>query len=238
MKVVIPTNCPICNSVLERVNSQLFCRNDSCEGRVVNRISSFCKKMKIKGLAIKSIEKLDLLSISELYTLDKDYLVSVLGKNGEKIYKEIQESLNTDIGTLIGSLGIPLIGQTTARKLKATSIEDIDFSGLPNKAKDNFREFANSELYDELCNIPFNLLPAEEVAVTGKTVCLTGKFQFPKAKIEEQLKSLGYKVVQSVTKALDILVTNDINSTSSKIDTAKKYEIQIKTLEEILNGQR
>lgn len=66
MKVEIPNFCPICSSTLVRVNMQLFCENDECEGRTINRISSFCKKRKIKGLAIKSLEKLNLNSIADL----------------------------------------------------------------------------------------------------------------------------------------------------------------------------
>jgi len=237
MKVEIPTVCPCCSSILERVNMQLFCRNDMCEGRSLHRISSFCKKIKIKGLAEKSIEKLNIDSIADLYSLDMDYLVSVLGKNGEKVYREIQESLSTDIGTLIGSLGIPLVGRTTASKITG-DLRDINYSALPNKAKENLQDFITSDLWKDLINVPFNFSkkPAEEVTV-AKTVCLTGKFPLPKAIIEEKLHELGYVTKETVTKALDLLITNDINSTSSKVTKARQYGISIKTLEEVLNEQ-
>jgi len=234
MKVEIPTRCPCCLSNLERVNMQLFCINEKCEGRSLHRISNFCKKIRIKGLAEKSIEKLNIDSIAELYSLDKDYLVSILGKNGEKVYREIQESLHTDIGTLIGSLGIPLVGRTTAAKLTG-DLDCIDYSALPNKAKENLQEFFKSDLWKDLLNIPFNfsIKPAEEVTVI-ETVCLTGKFQFPKTVIEAKLHELGYKTTETVTKTLDLLITNDINSTSSKVNKARQYGISIKTLEEVL----
>lgn len=236
MKVLIPSHCPICNSELERVNMQLFCRNDSCEGRSNNRINSYCKKIKIKGLAEKSIEKLNIESIADLYSLDKESLVSILGKNGEKIYMEIQRSLNTDINTLIGSLGIPLVGLTTAKKLKADSIFNIDYSGLPNKASENFKKFLQSDLYDDLCNIPFNFEKKEDAAKEQAQgiVAITGKFPIPKREIEEKLNELGYIVVDTISKKVNLLVTNDKNSTSSKMETARKYNIEIKTLEEII----
>lgn len=236
MKVEIPKVCPCCNSLLERVNMQLFCRNDDCSGRSDVRIANFCKKLKIKGLALKSIEKLNINSISELYSLDKDSLVAVLGKNGEKIYMEVQKSLNTDICDFIGALGIPLVGQTTAKKIKAKSLSEMDYSELPNKAKDNFTKFLLSDLFSDLKEIKFNFanVRTAEDAGINKTVCLTGKFSIPKKEIEAKLNELGYSVVDSVTKAVNLLITNDINSTSSKIQKARQYNIHITTLEEIL----
>ena len=91
-QIQIPTDCPSCGSKLEQVNSQLFCRNISCEAQSSKKVEAFAKKMKIKGLGPSTISKLELTHISEIYELDKDYLVSILGdKTGTKIQKKIWE---------------------------------------------------------------------------------------------------------------------------------------------------
>ena len=69
----------------------------------------------------------------------------------------------------------------------------------------------------------------KESALTGKNICITGKLV--KFKNRAELKSIieqhGGKVVSTVSKKTDILINNDINSTSSKNNTAKLYKIPI-----------
>ena len=59
-EIIIPTHCPACNSVLDIVNDQLFCRNPDCPAKSSKRIEHFAKTLKIKGLGKATIEKLDL----------------------------------------------------------------------------------------------------------------------------------------------------------------------------------
>ena len=75
-------------------------------------------------------------------------------------------------------------------------------------------------------------MPAEDLS--GNTVCFTGTLhcsykgeQLTKATAEEVARSKGLTVVNSVTKKLDILVTADPNSMSSKAKKARSYNIRI-----------
>ena len=136
----IPSVCPSCSSTLERVKQQLFCRNASCGDRIAHQIESYCKKRKIKGLAGKSIEKLNLSGIPDIYHLTEEEYEDTLGKNGLKIYKEVRDSLTTTVADLVGSLSIPLVGRTTAKKITG-SFKWMDYSALPNKATENLRDF-------------------------------------------------------------------------------------------------
>lgn len=229
--MILPTNCPACNSGLVRENAVLYCRNEYCSGQQFSKLVNYCKKRKIKGLSDKSLEKLKINSILELYSLSKDDLVSVLGKNGEKIDKEIRDSLNTDLSNLIGALGIRLVGMNTAEKLTGT-LDNLDYSNLGKEAQKHFKAFIESNLYFDILEISFNVAK-EVIKETKGTICITGKFSTPRAVMAKDLTARGYKVVNTVTKSLNFLLTNDINSTSSKVAKARAYNIKIITLENI-----
>jgi DNA ligase (NAD+) len=83
MKIKIPTNCPCCDYTLELVNDQLFCRNQACDAQLSKKLEHFCKALGIKGLGEKTIEKLQLSDITELYYLELDQIIELLGS--EKI---------------------------------------------------------------------------------------------------------------------------------------------------------
>ena len=48
-EILPPTQCPSCDSVLEWVNDQLFCRNGSCPAQNSKAVEHFAKTIKIKG---------------------------------------------------------------------------------------------------------------------------------------------------------------------------------------------
>ena len=59
-EIIIPTHCPACNSELDTVKDQLFCRNPNCPAQSSKKVEHFAKTLKIKGLGAVTIEKLDL----------------------------------------------------------------------------------------------------------------------------------------------------------------------------------
>ena len=74
MKVKILKNCPSCNSDLIRIKDQLFCKNKTCPAINYKQVINYAKVLKIKGLGEKTIEKLSLKSISDIYYLTEDNL--------------------------------------------------------------------------------------------------------------------------------------------------------------------
>lgn len=67
------------------------------------------------------------------------------------------------------------------------------------------------------------------VAENQMHVCMTG---FRDKQLEEALKAQEHVVLNGVTKECDVLVVKDLNSTSSKMTTAKQRGIRIVTREE------
>lgn len=231
-----PTACPCCDYILEKINDQLFCRNTSCSAQALKKLEHFCKVLGIKGLGPKTIEKLDIQEPVEIYYLDSKILINVLGeKLGNKLLVEIEASKKADLSTVLEAFSIPLIGGTASKKIASTvnnidaiTLEVLKTAGLGAKASDNLLEWINTE-YKELKDfLPFNFSSVKQVY--NKTVCITGKLKNFKNKAEATiaLNKAGYRVVDDITKSVDILV-DEGDQTSSKYEKAVKYGITIIT---------
>lgn len=235
----IPTNCPTCGSILVRVKDQLFCENNACEAKSSKKLVHFAKTMKILGLGEKTLEKLELNGIPDLYTLSQFDMVEKLGdKIGNKIFNEIEKSKNATLGTFIASMSIPLIGKSAADKLQS-QISSLDMinedvckkAGLGPAATKSMMNWVNNE-YQNYKTLPLNftVLKAE---VPKLKVCISGKINgYTKTKIAELLSSHNVEVKDNVTKDVDYLITEETNTT--KVNKAKEYNITIISLESFL----
>ena len=73
----------------------------------------------------------------------------------------------------------------------------------------------------------------------GKTICITGTLSEKRSVIEEKLRKGGMKIVNSVSKNTDYLLTNNPNSSSSKCKKAIELGLSIineQELEKLLNN--
>lgn len=233
-----PTTCPSCGYKLEKVQDQLFCRNVACTAQVNGKIIHFCKTLGIKGMGPKTVEKLQLGDITEIFYLDPADISELLGeKTATKLLDEIERSKTADFATVIESFSIPLVGKTAARKLatKVSRVEDItakicEEAGLGPKLTLNLMSWLENE-YEQLKEfLPFSFQPVTDVVTPGKTVCITGKLKSykKKADAENDLKAAGYTLVDSVTKSLNYLV-DEGNSESAKRKKAEQYGVIIIT---------
>jgi len=245
--IEIPTKCPSCNSELELVNMQLFCRNKNCSSIISKKIEKFSKTVKIMGLGQKTIEKLNLLSIPEIYELTEEYITNTLGiKLGEKLYKEIEKSKSIPIGVFLTAMSIPLIGKTAGDSLTkvVSSIEEINETkckqaGLGNKAIENLINWINTE-YSVYSSMPIKFSKQSKVVDTPVklNVVITGKLKdfSSREKAKEFLSQYGIKVINSLSSNVNYLVSDVETSTSSKYKKAIELNIPIVTLEQLINN--
>ena len=243
MKIQIPSKCPSCNSVLILANDQLFCRNKSCEAQSLKKIEHFCKSVKLKGFGPATLAKLNFESILDLFTFSLSYYKETLGdKIGQKLYDEVQKAKNhITLNQVIAGLGIPLVGATVASKLSKhiTSIDDINEkvckeSGLGDKVTNNLLEYSRSEEYAALKDLLSKFKPTSSKQSNSLTVCITGKLDDFKSRAQaaQYLETLGFTVVDNVTKTTDILI-NEEDRDSSKLKKAKSLGIMITTIKEL-----
>ena len=240
-EIIIPTHCPACNTALDIVNDQLFCRNPSCPAKSSKKVEHFAKTLKIKGLGAATIEKLDLQDYHELYSFTESELIELLGseKLGTKLFAEIENSKSADLTTLLPAFSIPLIGRSASNKLtkKVSNISEITYttcidSGLGPKAASNLVDWLVNEFhFNEYYELPFSFTCeiAEVDYVPHKgVVCITGKLKsYPtKAAAEKVLQKYGYETKASLTKQVTILV-NESGIESAKTNKAQEMGIKI-----------
>ena len=235
-KIEIPIACPACGGEVERRKDQLFCINNTCSATTLKILLHYVKTTKIMGLGEKTLDKLNIESITELYNFTEQELITILGeKIGTKIYKEINKSKVTTLQRFLSAQSIPLIGKTAGEKIENTvsSISEITEevckkAGLGEKATNNLMNW----IHNEYIELPITFLEAEPVQ-SGLAVCVSGKIPgYTKAKIKELLKDYNVAVKDSVTKDLDYLITNESNT--AKVNKAKTYNITVMNFSEFM----
>lgn len=193
----------------------------------------------MKGFGSKTIEKLDLGDLTEIFSLEFDVLADRIGseKVAEKLLQEIDKAKSADLATVLSSFSIPLIGQTASKKIASTvgCVEDINeasckTAGLGEKATQNLLYFLQYDLPEMKEFLPFSFQSGKSstVSSSGKTVCITGKLKTFKTKSQayEALQQAGYVVVESVTKTLCFLVDEE-NKNSTKRQKADTLGVTI-----------
>jgi len=240
MKIEIPTHCPCCNYHLELINSQLFCRNQACDAQLLKRVEHFCKTMGIKGMGTKTIEKLELADITELYYLDVEQLTEQLGsqKIAEKLILELDRSRSASLNQVLASMSIPLVGNTASQKIcqvvnhiNEINLETCKQAGLGDKVTQNLLNWLETDFIEMKDFLPFSFRSEKPVInTTTKSVCITGKLSSYKTKAEayKKLTEYGFKITESVTKNTDYLVDEEDKS-STKRKKAEELGIKIIT---------
>jgi DNA ligase (NAD+) len=251
MKIKIPTNCPCCEYTLELVNDQLFCRNQACGAQLGKKLEHFCKTLGIKGMGAKTLEKLQLSDITEIYYLELDEIIAALGseKIAVKLLDEINRSRNSDLATILPAFSIPLVGNTAAQKISKVvhSIDDITEeqckqAGLGEKVTNNLISWLETDFQEMKEFLPFSFTVDNKPVANaiGEVVCITGKLTSFKTKSEatKALENAGFKVTDSVTKQTNYLVDEDNKGSSKRIKADQLGITIIKNLLHFLNEKK
>ena len=254
-EIKAPKVCPACGSHLVLDGAHYFCENTlSCKPQLVKSIVHYASReaMNIAGFSEKTaeqlFEKLNIKSISDLYKLNKEELMT-LEKFGEKkaqnLLDAIEKSKDCELYAFIYALGIPNVGAKTAKDLvkkfksleglkKATLEELVEVSDVGDIIAECVYEFFREEkvlnTINKLLNLGVNP-KYEEQEVTeslfkGKTVVVTGSLEdYTRISIKEKFESLGAKVSGSVSKKTDYVLAGE--EAGSKLKKAEELGIKI-----------
>jgi DNA ligase (NAD+) len=159
-KIDEPKVCPFCGEKLVRKNddgAHLYCSNKECCEKQIQRINYFVKKdcMNIDGLSLKTIRKMYESGLvkkwQDLYNVTYDDLVAIgLGeKVSLKLIDQINNSRLSDPVHVLMSLGIPMIGKVTAKRIMNyfLSIKNLRYATVEQVSSiDGVGEVAAQEL--------------------------------------------------------------------------------------------
>ena len=240
-KIIPPTNCPSCNSVLEWKKDMLYCISDTCGVKSQKSIEHWAKTLKIKGLGPATIEKLNIDTLMDIYEIPGQYIELALGseKLATKLFGEIEKSKSLPLNKVLPAFGIPLIGNSASGKLCSViqTLEELTPSkckeaGLGPKATSNLMEWLEGE-YENNIKPRMKFEPKSEQRVERPVankgiVCISGKLSSVKTKAvaETLLTEAGYTVKSSLTKDVTILI-NESGIESAKTTKARKSGVTI-----------
>ena len=252
-QILPPSNCPACGSILEWEKDQLYCIHTNCAGRTHKMVEHFAKTLRIKGLGPKTIEKLEITSIYDLYQLPLEMMIAALNseKLAVKLHREINNSKNAELVDLLPAFSIKLIGRTASSKIcsKIRNIDDIDEehckeAGLGPLARQYLLDWLKKDFTNGYDRLPFRwqqLTTIETKSQNKGVVCISGKLKSysTKAAAKKVLEKQGFLVKSSLTKDVNILI-NESGIHSAKSRTAQERGVTIitnlKTF--LINGEK
>ena len=251
-KIIIPKNCPSCNSQLSQQEGQvaLKCLNSKeCTPQIEQTIIHFIsrKAMNIIGIGNQTIRELVFKKIihrsADLYNLNKsdfEKLDRVGDKSIDNYIDAIEKSKSITFDKFIYALGIKEVGEASAKSISFIfkSINDfmncnkdslIQVNDIGPIVADNIITFLkdpyNKRNITNLLNsgIVINY-PTDKN--NNKIVVITGKFlNLSRDEIIEDITKLGYRVSNTVSKKTEFLICGE--KPGSKQKKAKELGIQI-----------
>ena len=221
------------------------------------------KGLDIKGLSTATLEKLVdwgwVTCFADIFNLRHHYTEWIqkpgFGKASvEKLLNAIEYAqYNSTHESFISAIGIPLIGRTMVKELMKNGIatyyvlynlvqqgQDFSqFSGFGYEKSESLLKFDYTEANKAYALMNFISPEPEEKkenTLEGKSIVITGTLNHFKnrAELQKVIEAAGGKVVGSVSKNTSYLINNDIDSTSSKNQTAKRLGVPIITEEKFL----
>ncbi|SSC08874.1 BRCT domain-containing protein [bacterium endosymbiont of Bathymodiolus sp. 5 South] len=258
----IPTVCPSCGKTLQWESDFLICVNHSeCPAQVIGKMEYFFKILgNNDGFGVATIKKLyenGIRKISEIYALTHNDLTKMgFGdKTSENLIAERHKSITEQIEDwrFLAAFGITRLGMGNCENLlRSCLLSDIFVLNLEKIADiEGFAELTAQAVvtglqdikneFDLLNQYDFNLeitpLQNERIEFThvlvGKKVVFTGKMNGSRDKMKKKAKSIGIKVLVSVSAKTDYLVVGD-NVGQKKIAAAEKFNVAILTEENYL----
>lgn len=259
--------CPVCGTSLTRVEGEAawVCPNKyGCKPQITGRIEHFVARhaMNIDGIgeevAVQLHESGLVHNIADIYSLTGNDLMRLehfQRKASDRILSGIRKSLEVPFERVLFAIGIPYVGETTAKVL-ARNVHTIDrlmqmtaleLSSIPEigpKIADSIVDFFanpdNVTIIERLREAGVQLcLSEEELAnrtnlLEGKKIVISGVFaRHSREEYKAMIEQNGGKNVSSISAATSYVLAGE-NMGPAKLEKARKLGIPIIGEEEFL----
>lgn len=261
-EIIMPSNCPICNSPLEVIESDAKrrCVNPKCPALIQGSIIHFASRdaMDIKGLGEKVVEELFnahlINNYADIYELKAEQLEDREGwgkVSAENLIEAVNESKNIPFERVLFALGLRHVGIIAARllaehfksmdRLMNASINDLEnVKGIGTEtAVSILKSLKDENMNQIITRLKDYGLQMEYVqsntgaSLQGKSFLITGTLDKPRKYYEELILSNGGSLLSGVSKNLDFLIAGE--KAGSKLDKANKLGVKVISQDEFLN---
>ena len=188
-----------------------------------------------------------------VYSSGSKSKINTIKDSAIKLFKAIDDKKNINFDRFIYSLGIRHLGSSTASLLashfitfnnmvsvfKLHKLDEIDevrsLDGIGDKVVnaliDFFQNRETLNLVNDLIKMGVTIQDYEKIEtdsiLSGKRIVITGTLEsMSRAEAKVRIESLGGKVVSSISKNTNYLITGE-KPTNSKIDKANSLEVRI-----------
>ena len=259
--------CPVCGTPLTRIEGEAawVCPNKyGCKPQITGRIEHFVARhaMNIDGIgeevAVQLFDSGMVKNVADLYSLTGNRLLCLehfQQKAASRILNGIRKSLEVPFERVLFAIGIPFVGETTAKVL-ARNVHTIDrlmqmtaleLSSIPEigpKIADSIVDFFanpdNVTIIESLREAGVQLcLSEEELAnrtnlLEGKKIVISGVFaRHSREEYKAMIEQNGGKNVSSISAATSYVLAGD-NMGPAKLEKARNLSIPIINEEEFL----
>lgn len=239
-----PTHCPTCKGQLEVDGAYLLCPMLDCQGKVIGDLAIWIRATKIKGVGPNVLSALIDAGTDDAYKFmtaerEKFHDACKSEKNGDKIYEQVKALTEMDLATVLYGLNIPHCGEINSRRIEkhfktmdaltaAGPDELAKVQGIKTTADEIFAALlAKTMLINELNKVIKYRTQDSKGPLAGKSFCITGELSMGREFVHEWIRNKGGEVKTGVSKNLDYLVTNDVNSGSSKNKKASDLGVKV-----------
>ncbi|WP_340099994.1 NAD-dependent DNA ligase LigA [Salinibaculum salinum] len=257
-----PDTCPVCESPVERDGPLAFCTGGlACPAQLEQAIQHYASRdaLDIEGLGEKSVEQLVdaglIESLSDLYELTVEELTALDGwgqTSAENLVAEIDATTAPPLADFLTALGIPEVGETTARSLaqafgtfeaveNASEEELREVDDIGPKVAAEIRGFFESEQNRKAIEALLEYVSPQEAETSGGeeldglTFVFTGALdQFTRSEAQDIVERHGGSATSSVSGNTDYLVVGD-DPGQTKQDDAADNDVPILAEAEFLD---
>ena len=256
-KAAVISECPACSSKLRWRNDFLICENHTCPAKIQTQLYYWFKTLgNCDGFGPKTIEVLqenDCTTIKQIYkqTVSSLQDMGFGKKTAQNLVGAMKTSRSTAIedARFLAAFGIPHLGLGDSRKIlsKYKLSEAIELSAskievLPGFAEKTSTDIARGlsqkrELIKHMMGLYTSIEDTQSVVVdtdspiSGKVVMFTGAMDSDRDEMKAQAKSLGARVLTSVSGKLEILIIGK-KASAKKIAAAEAENAQVITEQE------
>ncbi|WP_338583083.1 NAD-dependent DNA ligase LigA [Mycoplasmopsis cynos] len=254
--------CPSCDSILVNLDNLVdqFCLNANCDEKKIRSIIHFTSKkaLDINTLGEKNIEIFykygfisDLISIFKLKNFKNEILKlrNFQETKINKILDSIEKAKTTQFLNVLYGIGIKHIGLSVAEIIAEKISNFKELININFEELEKVNTIGPSIIYELKEYIKQNkdlLIKFDEIfkyqthstkkshALNNLSFVITGKLNYSRSFYEQKIKENNGRLLKSVNKNLDYLITNEKNTNSSKMIAALKYDIKIINEEQFL----